>query len=115
MKLERLIKVIIATVATIFLATVFVVNFRGASFSELKLFEMIEMFIAVPLFVSVFYWLFATKFDEFTEKIDKMFKQLDIEEAELSGSEKTLRQEIIELREVVDKLDKDISKIKKKV
>lgn len=121
MKPGRLFKMMVVALLTTFLVVLVVLNLKNTTIGELKLFEMLELFVAVPLLTVVYYWLISSKFDEFHERmaeteahLKKIVKEFEVEEEELTGQEKTLKQEIIELKEVVEELGRKTKKLKKR-
>jgi uncharacterized membrane protein len=108
MKKKRIIKIGIVTLLTVFLATIILLNMKGVTFGELKIFELLELFVAVPLLVIVFYWLVAAKFDEFHERLTDMERHFEKIETKLGTEERTLATEIKQLKKIADKIDKDV-------
>ena len=115
MKKTRIVKMALVAILTTFVIYIMIISIQKKTITELGIFETIELFIGIPLLTIIYYWLISSKFDEFNKKMNKIVEQLGIEEEELTSEEKTLRQEILELKEVVSEMGKQTRKIKRKV
>lgn len=108
MEKSRMLKIGVVTLFTVFLVTLIFLNLKGITIGELKVFELLELFVAVPLLVIVFYWLIATKFDEFQERLVDMEGHFKRIEQKLGAEEKTLAAETRELKKIASRIDKDV-------
>jgi hypothetical protein len=125
----RFMKMTAVALFTTFVAIVLILNTTGRSLAELDFFHILELFIAIPLFTSVYYLLLASKYDEFSNRISGLERSLsrvvgrleseeealEGEEEELTYGERALKKEIADLRRVVGRLDDDVRAMRKLV
>jgi hypothetical protein len=119
MKHGKIVTLTLVVLVTTLVFGLIVLNAQEKALTDLKTMEIVELFFAVPLLATVFYLLISAKFDQFNSRLKKIersldmtVRQLEIEEEELTGEEKTLKQEIRELRNVAEGIQKTITSAK---
>ncbi|MFC1454727.1 hypothetical protein ACFLQI_01420 [Candidatus Undinarchaeota archaeon] len=118
-----------ATIITVFVLFIFVAAISGPRLWEMELISFIEIFVAIPILSVTYYWLISNKVGEFEKRLEiqeKLFEKivkefgieeekLTIEENDISTEEKTLKDDIGELKSLVTHMHSDLAVIQQQV
>jgi len=103
-------------------------SFTSAETIDIRIVEVVELFIAVPVIAIAYYWLVSSKVNEFTKRFhsmeksfEKLMREFMAEEEDLSDDqqniereETTLKQDICELRRLLQSLNRDVAYLRSK-
>lgn len=118
----RTIKRTLVIVSTTFLIAIIILNSRGGSLSDLTAFEIIELFVAIPLTTVMYYWLISSKFEGFKMQLEsitadfaRLYNKLESFDKHFAKEEDTLKKEETVLRGEIKSLTKESSRLAKDV